>query len=206
MKLKELRKLDECPKWLKSKSIRVSGEDVEIENGIFIWHKGIWHQGTWEDGVWENGYWSNGCWRKGIWKNGMWTDGHWIEGTWVDGFWGFGHWKKGYWFKGAWTNGHWHDGIWYNGEWKTGIWDKGEWYNGWRMIGYSKWETYYNAIEEKIKIGCITKTIEGWDDFFVSGETMETSRDTEEFNNIYKSYLMAKYAIAIEMNNKKELT
>ena len=52
---------------------------------------------------------------------------------------------------------------------------------------YCKWS--HSIICNKIQIGCKEKTIEEWDSFFLSDETYETKRDTEEFKQIQAVYL-----------------
>ena len=47
---------------------------------------------------------------------------------------------------------------------------------------YCKWS--YSIIGSDIKIGCKTKSVEQWDDFFSSTEECETSRTTPEFKQI----------------------
>jgi uncharacterized protein YjbI with pentapeptide repeats len=58
---------------------------------------------------------------------------------------------------------------------------------------YCKWS--HSIIGDKIKIGCKTKSIEEWEEFFNSDAEFETKRDTQEFKQIqavyeaYKVYL-----------------
>ena len=86
MKLAEIIKLKECPSWLKSKSIKVENENIEIIDGIVTWEDGIWKGGIWEYGIWKDGIWEYGTWKGGIWKGGTWKGGTWKDGTWKDGF------------------------------------------------------------------------------------------------------------------------
>ena len=59
---------------------------------------------------------------------------------------------------------------------------------------YCKWN--HSIVNNKIKIGCKSQTIEEWDLFFESDEIYETKRNTDEFKQIeavylaYKSYLI----------------
>lgn len=55
---------------------------------------------------------------------------------------------------------------------------------------YSKYSPVFH--EGRIKIGCTTKTIEEWDDFFKSTEEYETKRGTKEFERIQAHYLAMK--------------
>ena len=77
MKLAEIRLQDNCPEWLKSKSISVQDEDVDIVNGIIVWKRGTWECGIWKGGTWECGIWEGGLWKRGIWEGGLWEDGLW---------------------------------------------------------------------------------------------------------------------------------
>ena len=63
-------------------------------------------------------------------------------------------------------------------------------------IGRCKWSVSY-TIEGVINIGCKSKTVQDWGVWFAGNEQFDTKRDTPEFEAIYKSYLMAKYAIEI---------
>jgi len=54
---------------------------------------------------------------------------------------------------------------------------------------FCKWRTSIKG--NKINIGCKSKTIEEWDNFFNSSEEFETKRNTDEFKKIqavYESY------------------
>ena len=55
---------------------------------------------------------------------------------------------------------------------------------------YCKWAV--TIIDGKIKIGCRTNSIEGWDYFFSSDAIFETERNTPEFIRIQANYLAAK--------------
>jgi len=57
---------------------------------------------------------------------------------------------------------------------------------GAHMPMYSKWS--HSIIDGKIQIGCETKTIEDWDNFFDSDEVIETQRGTEDFLQIHAMY------------------
>ena len=52
---------------------------------------------------------------------------------------------------------------------------------------YCKWNI--SVLDKKIKIGCKTKTIEEWDNWFNSDEIFETKRNTEDFTRIYANYV-----------------
>lgn len=60
------------------------------------------------------------------------------------------------------------------------------------IVGHCKWSVYYK--KGIIRIGCKKKTVEEWDLFFASSEILETARDSLAFNQIYKTYRMAKIA------------
>jgi hypothetical protein len=51
---------------------------------------------------------------------------------------------------------------------------------------HCKWSLGFNG--DKISIGCKTKTIKEWDDFFSSDEVYETPRDSKEFAQIQACY------------------
>lgn len=182
MNLKEIRTLDNCPEWLKDKYISVANEDIEIKNNKVIWHGGIWNGGTWHDGIWRAGIFNNGVWLNGFWYYGYFNLGVWHDGDWYDGIW---------------ENGIWYDGVWHNGIWQQGLWKGGKWLNGYKLIGFSKWRIYYNKTKGRIKIGCLDKTIQDWEKFFNSKKVYIIN--TEQFNNIYKSYLLAKEAVKLEL-------
>jgi len=55
---------------------------------------------------------------------------------------------------------------------------------------YSKW--IFSFTEGKLTIGCKTKTIKEWDEFFESNEEFETPRGTQEFKQIQAMYLAHK--------------
>ena len=60
------------------------------------------------------------------------------------------------------------------------------------ILGMCKWRvTYYKT---KITIGCETKTTQNWIEWFKSDAEYETSRNSLAFNQIYKTFLMAKVA------------
>ena len=161
------------PEWFKKS--KTENAEITYENGILIWKSG-----TWKSGVWEKGFWEDGIWKCGIWKSGIWKNGTWENGTWKNGNWGNGTWKNGIWKKG----------IWENGTWKNGNWE-----NGFKKVGFCKWNVFYNLNEKTIKIGCKENSINGWENFFNSDKIYQTERNNEEFENIYKSFLLAKFAI-----------
>jgi hypothetical protein len=199
MKLKELVKLDDCPEWIKNEMIRVSYEDVVIgPHHQIVWNDGVWHSGVWEDGVWMNGNWENGVWEDGVWEDGLWKGGVWKNGTWKGGVWRHGVWEGGTWIDGVWKNGRWEKGIWEKGDWEHGVWKDGIWKDGYVHIGKSKWIVKYSTTNKSISIGCMNKTLSEWERFFNSDETCETERNTVQFENIRKCYLLAK--LAIELN------
>jgi hypothetical protein len=211
MKLKELIELDNCPEWIKNKEIKVSDEDIIMGpnrqiiwidgvwiNGTWrdgIWRDGIWKYGTWEDGTWKGGVWKGGNWGNGTWEDGVWEDGLWTNGAWIDGIWKDGIWKCGTWGNGVWKNGIWEKGTWKNGDWEHGIWEDGTWKNGWVHIGKYKRTTKYSTTNKSISIGCMNKTLSEWEHFFNSDET---ERNTPQFEEIRKSYLLAKLAIELD--------
>jgi len=126
-----------------------------------------------------------------IWKDGIWKDGIWEGGVWKDGIWEGGVWKGG-----IWEGGIWKDGVWKVGMWKGGVWKDGAWKDGWKKIGQCKWPVHYS--KTSIRIGCVEKTPQEWDEWFDSDEEIETKRGTEEFRKIQKAYKLAKYAMQLE--------
>lgn len=174
MRLKELRKLPECPEWLKHKDIKVSREDIEIVDGNVVWNVGVWEKGRWE---------------KGKWKDGIWYDGTWCDGTWYDGIW----------CDGTWYDGIWWDGFWEKGLWKGGSWKGGTWIDGWKEYGFCKWSCSYRKGTREIKIGCIRKKIKEWEEWFVGSEEFETKRSDHQFDLIEKAFKMGRALIEIEI-------
>ena len=55
---------------------------------------------------------------------------------------------------------------------------------------FCKWEV--SIKNDKISIGCKTKSVQDWDSFFLSDGVFDTTRDTEAFNRIEANYLAAK--------------
>ena len=55
---------------------------------------------------------------------------------------------------------------------------------------YSKW--VFSFKNDNLSIGCKTKTIKEWDEFFESNEEFETPRGTKEFKQIEAMYLAHK--------------
>ena len=58
---------------------------------------------------------------------------------------------------------------------------------GARMPMYCKWNVA--IVDDKISIGCKTKSISEWDEWFASDNEYETMRDTDEFKRIEAMYL-----------------
>jgi len=143
------------------------------------------------DAQWEGDVELSKSWPFVTWRDGTWRDGTWRNGTWEGGTWKGGIWKGGIWKFGTWRNGTWEGGTWEGGIWKGGIW-KG----GFKSIGQCYWCVYYSKTH--IKIGCKTKTVEDWKDWFNGDEEYEHKRDSEQFKKIKQAYLMAVAAIEIE--------
>lgn len=78
-------------------------------------------------------------------------------------------------------------------------WDKNAtFFSGWIVTGACKHPVAYHIQTKLIRIGCEIRSINDWDQFFDGGEYIFTPRNTEEFEQIQKSYQLAK--IALEMN------
>jgi uncharacterized Zn-binding protein involved in type VI secretion len=60
------------------------------------------------------------------------------------------------------------------------------------ITGHCKWLVKYS--HTKIHIGCKEKTTSEWDKWFAGTHEYHTKRGTDEFKQIYKTYLMAKVA------------
>jgi len=175
----KISELTNAPEWLLDAITR--NADVDIIDDNVVWHKGVWL-----DGIWQNGIWENGTWRNGIWQNGKWFNGTWKNGTWKNGIW-----YSGFWLDGVWLSGTWKNGVWKNGVWEDGKWDKGTWISGVkRYWNNSKWPFYYS--KKHIEIGCKTKTVIEWDEWFASSEEYLTPRNTPAFELIYQGYLKVK--------------
>jgi len=115
----------------------------------------------------------------------------WKYGTWKNGIWKYGTWKNGIWKDGFWERGIWEDGI-----WERGIWEAGIWKGGYKSIGQCSWGVYYSNAH--IRIGCKTKTVEEWKEWFAGDEVYNHKRDSEQFKKIKQAYLMALACIEIE--------
>ena len=116
--------------------------------------------------------------------------------------WKNGIWKGGVWKDGRWENGKWKCGIWKGGLWENGSWEGGIWEGGISSPTRCKWHVLIDSKENKIHIGCESRTVEEWDAFFASDDTIETERDTEQFRRIEKAYKVAKYALELEQEAK----
>jgi len=106
------------------------------------------------------------------------------------------------WEGGVWKSGRWEGGRWKGGIWKDGIWIGGIWKGGISSPTRCKWHVLIDSKENKIHIGCESRTVEEWDAFFASDDTIETERDTEQFRRIEKAYKVAKYALELEQEAK----
>ena len=195
-------------------TINITERFLTWKDGLWeggAWKDGLWEGGVWESGTWEGGAWEGGIWKYGIWEGGTWRSGIWKGGAWEGGIWKYGTWEGGTWEGGAWESGTWEGGIWKYGTWKYGTWEGGTWRSGtweggtWRS---GTWEDGISSIirckwsilivNKSIRIGCKTKTIDEWEDFFKSSEIYETDRDTPAFKEIYKAYKVAKYKIELD--------
>ena len=72
----KISELTNAPQWLLDADTRDA--DVEIKDGIVIWHGGDWLGGDWWGGVWLGGDWHGGVWRGGDWwgeklTHNLWT-------------------------------------------------------------------------------------------------------------------------------------
>ena len=192
MNREEAIKHQHCPQWLKDATWE--GE-VDLESGQVIWHGGVWYGGEWKGGVWHSGVWNRGVWNRGVWHSGVWHGGEWEDGVWYGG-----EWKGGVWHSGVWRSGEWHGGVWCDG-----VWREGEWRGGMRHPT-SRWEIY-DCEGDSVRIGCKTKTIPEWDEWFEGDEEFETKRGTEEFKQIYAHYrAVREFKLVMEDGQKyKEL-
>lgn len=55
------------PQWLINAV--TSDANVQIINGMVVWHDGVWQDGVWYGGVWRGGEWYGGVWRGGVWQD-----------------------------------------------------------------------------------------------------------------------------------------
>ncbi len=176
-----VKDLTYAPDWLIR--AKVSGEDVELVDGVVVWKGGTWEGGTWEDGVWEYGTWKGGLWKGGTWKDGLWKGGTWEDGTWEDGLW-----ERGTWEDGLWERGTWEDGVWEGGTWKGGTWKGGTWKGGKHSLR-RKWNVLIDG--SSITVGCKTKSASEWKDWLAGNEEYYTPRNSETFRMIRASILAA---------------
>ena len=103
-------------------------------------------------------------------------------------------WKSGCWFKGIFNSGYFR-----GGEFLGGYFRGGE-FRGGVMCIYSKWFVGL-TFEDKVRIGCKTKTFKEWDAWFKGKEEYSTKRNTPEFKRIYAHYVAIK-AYKKEMDKK----
>ena len=80
MKISEIKN---APQWLLDADTKDA--DVDIIDGVVIWHSGTWKSGIWCSGVWKRGVWKRGIWQRGTWQNGVWEGGVWKRGVWESG-------------------------------------------------------------------------------------------------------------------------
>lgn len=68
---------------------------------------------------------------------------------------------------------------------------------------YCKWDVF--IINDKIKIGCETKTIPEWDEWFNGDKIYVTHRNTDDFKRIYANYIAVReyYKQSIAKNHGK---
>lgn len=69
----KISELNNAPQWLINAD--TNDGDVDIIDGVVVWHGGIWRGGEWHDGVWYGGTWCGGVWRGGVWRGGEWRGG-----------------------------------------------------------------------------------------------------------------------------------
>lgn len=106
-------------------------------------------------------------------------------------------WHDGAWKGGTWVDGDWLRGTWYDGAWHGGAWHRGAWHGGTSCIARNRWKIQRN--NEHVTIGCNTKTISEWDEWFAGDEEYETPRNTPEFKQIHNAFLLAKYEYELEV-------
>ena len=70
------------------------------------------------------------------------------------------------------------------------------------ILGHCKWGVYYT--KKSIKIGCKTKLITEWEEWFKGDDVFETPRDSLAFNQIYKTFRMAVVAAELDKGFKDE--
>ena len=70
--------------------------------------------------------------------------------------------------------------------------------SSYQITSYCKWSIFVTQ-DFKVKIGCESRTVDEWNKFFTisCNETIETERDTIEFEKIKLSYMAAKAHIPI---------
>src|SRR5690606_27121006 len=90
-------------------------------------------------------------------------------------------WEGGTWRGGVWENGTWEDGTWEGGVWKGGSWKGG------LQSARGPYGVYVSAGGAAV-IGCKTKTIAEWDEWFAGSDEYETPRGTEKFALIQAQY------------------
>lgn len=58
---------------------------LEVRNGVLLWHAGVFYWGDWRWGIFLGGEWRSGHWRGGVWQGGAWKGGNWHTGAWKSG-------------------------------------------------------------------------------------------------------------------------
>ena len=61
---------------------------------------------------------------------------------------------------------------------------------------YSKWAVSYRN-KDIIQIGCKTKTVKEWDEWFKGKEVFNTPRNTKDFKRIYANYIAVREYLKI---------
>lgn len=196
-----ISQLTNAPAWLKKAT--VENEDVEIIGEVVHWKSGTWkggewQEGRWHSGRWESGTWLTGSWLDGVWENGSWKNGGFVKGTWLNGTWhtgGFGQ-------DAIWQSGIWRNGV-MAGQWQSGIWCSGRLtetaqfnphFTRFQVTIPCRWEVFADPGMKQVTIGCMTRPITFWDEFFKPESTTiyTTSRTSPAFAQIRQSYLVAR--------------
>ena len=203
---------ENAPQWLKDAKISEDAVfEIKIEFGIQIVD---WKSGDWIKGFFNAGYFRGGEFRGGEFRGGEFLGGYFRGGEFLGGYFLGGEFRGGYFRGGEFRGGYFRGGEFLGGEFRGGEFLGGEFLGGYFLGGeflggefrggvmciYSKWFVGL-TFEDKVRIGCKTKTFKEWDAWFKGKEEYSTKRNTPEFKRIYAHYVAIK-AYKKEMDKK----
>ena len=71
------------------------------------------------------------------------------------------------------------------------------------IVGHCKWVVFYYG-NGNVKIGCKTKAVKEWEDWFLSSSEYETPRNSLAFKQIFKTFKMACVGIELDEGLRRD--